>query len=67
MESPATGSNDEQRQIEGVDTVEPACEVVHIQSLMANRQLRQIGEWVEAQLPWRRRFIRQVRDRIRAA
>jgi len=65
MDSPASGSND--GHFDSEVTVGPACKVVRIQSLMCKNRLHQIGELIEAQLPWQRRFIRKVRDRILAA
>ena len=38
-----------------------------IATLRRNRQLVYLSEWVAAQAPWRRRFRRSVRERLRAA
>jgi hypothetical protein len=45
---------------------EPA-PIVLIETLRRRRQLVQVQEWLEAQLPWQRDITQKVSERIRAA
>ena len=46
---------------------EEAIPLIGVQTLRRHRQLVYLSEWIAGQAPWRRRFQRAVRDRMRAA
>ena len=45
----------------------PLAEVIDLESLRAHRNLVQIREWLQAQLPWERAEAQRISERIRAA
>jgi hypothetical protein len=45
----------------------PLAEVIDLESLRTHRNLVQVREWLQAQLPWERAEAQRISERIRAA